>query len=159
MTNSAIKSEPRITTPSDAVLPIEGLDRTSQIKLSQADEIGDTVLFHLKRYVAFKNTDHEALAALVMARSDMQDFFDDEIDDLKSSLGADVANECGDDNELQEEAIGYVENWIAENISNASAYEQVRAVIWNRDLPEGKNRIEAEIARLDHRTSSQFEPG
>lgn len=76
----------------------------------------------------------------------LSDFFYDIADEVKEGLGADASNFFESEAE-QEDAIGEVEQWVADNVSNAGAEANVLAAIWSRNM-NAVDDIRAELAAL-----------
>lgn len=92
----------------------------------------------------FKET-HEAkidaLEKLVSVdEDDIREFFREQVDNLKSRLGADAANACGDDEDQQNETISAVEEWVSDNISDNPTNE-IAATLWLLGAEDGEMAI------------------
>ena len=61
----------------------------------------------------------------------MDRLFAESEDELAAMLGAESANQCGDDDRaLQDEAITLAEAWVGESISNGSLNDRIAGFIW-----------------------------
>jgi hypothetical protein len=63
---------------------------------------------------------------------------------VKSKLGADAANECGDDAKEQEAAIGNAEAWVADAVSG-DRQKEVAAILWLEGPKDGARIIRAAV--------------
>lgn len=80
--------------------------------------------------------------------SALDDLYDDCADELKSILGSCAANQSGDHQVKQDEAISFCENWISNNDLSV-----IGVICWIRGRNEGIKEIENQI-----RSSSKNRP-
>ncbi len=107
---------------------------------------GNTVIeAFAERFNRFKAENSEQILGLETALenrlSEVDLLLDSCADDLKSSLGADAANEAGDDDASQEEAIADAETWVTDNISNGSLSNRIAVVLWLGGCEYGEAKI------------------
>lgn len=72
-------------------------------------------------------------------RAEIDSLLDDAAADIKASVGAEAANQVGDDESAQEAAIDEAEAWVTDNISNGSQAVRIAAVLWNSGFDEIHN--------------------
>lgn len=83
------------------------------------------------------------------AAETISDFFDEQLDSLTGVLAAKAANEAGDDEQAQEDAIEAVEAWVGNHICNGSRTHQVAAVLWLNGLKKGEELIRQQLQSAD----------
>lgn len=97
-------------------------------------ENNSAVAAFAEKFDLFKAENRGLLADLETAieehLDEVAEVLDDYAADLKSSLGADAANESGDDEDAQESAITAAEKWVTDNVSNSSLEDRIAAVLW-----------------------------
>lgn len=81
------------------------------------------------------------LAAAVDAAGNtaaIHEHLDHYVEELKSTVSAELANRCVDNDAEQEEAFDQVEAWVTENVGNGSIEDRMTAVLWLEGLDVGK---------------------
>jgi hypothetical protein len=88
----------------------------------------------LEKFNRFKTENEGLISDLKTAIEERLDEVDGVLDDyaadLKTSLGADAANNAGDDEVAQESAISEVGEWVSDNVSNGSLEDRIAVVLW-----------------------------
>lgn len=99
-------------------------------------------------FAAFKEDQAEVIASLVAVVTPvvygLKDFFYDQVDALKDSLGSTAANASSDDTEAQEAAISDAESWVASNVSG-NLENEIAATLWLTGIDDGVRLIRAEL--------------
>lgn len=72
----------------------------------------------------------------------LSEAFDDALDGLKGTYGADAANDSSDDDADQDSALDEVETWVADNITN-----EAEAILLNEGVEAGTTIIRAAIEK------------
>jgi hypothetical protein len=72
--------------------------------------------------------------------SHTDDFFFDQIAEMKTYMGGTSANDTSDDEEEQEDAISEAENWVTNNVSPTFA-ASIAAVLWMEGVEDGTKLI------------------
>lgn len=94
------------------------------------------------------HTDPKTLAGDEHAE-ELSDFFDECFARLTSIVAANAANEAGDTDEAQEEAIKAAEAWVTDNIANSTRTNQVAAVAWLHGLNKGEAILREQLQKAD----------
>lgn len=95
--------------------------------------------------VEYRSGIRELADALVLLADDseLENYLADCLDDIKSKLGARVANSAGDDRKAQEDAISEVEAWLSDNVSNEGLDTRISAVIWLKGIKLAESELRA----------------
>ncbi|MGO9377322.1 MAG: hypothetical protein ACLP29_02070 [Dissulfurispiraceae bacterium] len=104
-------------------------------------------------FKAFKK-EHENLISGLLSDvddKDMDDFFWDQIAELKSDLGTKAANNCSDDEGMQEDAISECETWVSDTISPGGIIEfgegcDIALTLWLNGVEEGQQMLRKALA-------------
>lgn len=92
-------------------------------------------------YEQFKVTHAAHIAALVdvfHAMPESSDVHWNLIEEMKSVLGAEAANNSTDDEDDQEAAISDAEEWVTDNCSSGGVAEDVAMALWLKGMVEGE---------------------
>lgn len=82
--------------------------------------------------------------------ADAGEMLDDAIEEIKSELAANAANEAGDDTAAQEAAISTAESWVADNLANASMDVRIAAMLWHEGPTVGAEKLRSITPRQRH---------
>lgn len=110
---------------------------------AQLNELGLDVTDFLAAH-----TDPKTLAGDEPAE-ELSDFFDECFARLTSIVAANAANEAGNTDEAQEEAIAAAEAWVTDNIANSTRTNQVAAVAWLHGLNKGEAILREQLQKAD----------
>lgn len=104
--------------------------------------INSAVAAFAGKFGQFKAENRGLIADLESAiedhRGEVDEVLDDYAEDLKSSVGADAANAAGEDEDAQETAITYAEDWVTDHVSNGSLEDRIAAVLWLEGCEAGE---------------------
>lgn len=73
----------------------------------------------------------------------LDDFFYEQLDELKGYLGAQAANETSDDPNEQEAVITAAEDWVASHLSGAGYHADIAITLYLNGVREGAQRLRA----------------
>lgn len=97
-------------------------------------QLNQSVAEFAEKFTSFKAVNQASITALENEVETHLETLDELLDDyageLKSSLGANAANEAGEDKDAQESAIAEAEEWVTDNVSNGSIEDRIAAVLW-----------------------------
>lgn len=109
-----------------------------------------------KDFSIYKTKNEQIISGLLVDLSDsldkelLEDFFNEQIDDLRSDMSAMDANEAEKHGETEQEikdAKLLCNTWVNNNLINASDATLIALVLWMHGLREGKRKIEQAIAK------------
>jgi len=82
---------------------------------------------------------------LEMSGEALDDFFYEQIDELKGYLGAQAANETSDNPNEQEAAISAAEDWVASHLAGEGYRAAIAITLYLNGVREGAQRLRAAV--------------